>query len=103
MEHFNVFITDTAQADMDNIYNYIAFVLHSPETGKKQYERIANQIKDLNIFPERYGLIDILSKNPNRFRRMKVDNFSVIYCILDKNVFVTNVLYNASDIEDRLN
>ena len=35
-------------------------------------------------------------------RRMNVDNYSVSYVIREGTVFVTDVLYSASDIENRL-
>lgn len=35
-------------------------------------------------------------------RRMLVDNYSVFYVIRDDRVIVTDVLYSASDIENRL-
>ena len=35
-------------------------------------------------------------------RRLLVDNYSVFYVIREQRVIVTNVLYSASDIEQRL-
>lgn len=103
MKQCTVFITDKAQADMENIYLYIAYELCSPETAVKQYKRIADEINKLNFFPERYGVIDIIGTNLKQLRRMKADNYSIIYCIIGNRVYVTNVLYSASDLANRLN
>lgn len=35
-------------------------------------------------------------------RRMPVDEYSIFYKIQKDKVIVTNILYSASDIEDRL-
>lgn len=35
-------------------------------------------------------------------RRMLVDNYSIFYIIKEDKVIVTDVLYSASDIEERL-
>lgn len=35
-------------------------------------------------------------------RRMMVDNYSVFYVVKGDSVIVTDVLYSASDIENRL-
>ena len=46
-----------------------------------------------------------LPKEPEHsrgIRRMLVDNYSVFYVIFKHEVIVTNVLYSASDISERL-
>ena len=48
MEKYTVNITDDAIADMENIYNYIAYELLAPENAKGQYDRIADAILSLD-------------------------------------------------------
>ncbi len=103
MKRYTVLITDEAQADMENIYLYIAYELHYPETAMKQYKRISEEINKLDFFPERYGIMDFIGENQKQLRRMKTDNYSVIYCIIGDRVYVTNVLHSASDLADKLN
>ena len=91
-ERFVVQITDSALNDMEELYRYIAEKLESPQNAAGQYDRIADEILSLDIEPERAAGL----------RRMLVDNYSVFYVIRDDKVIVTDVLYSASDIEQRL-
>lgn len=50
-------ITDDALADMEQMYNHIAFVLLSPENAMGQYNRIADAILKLNVMPERFRVM----------------------------------------------
>ena len=102
MRQYEVEITDDALADMEQIYNHIAFVLLSPENAMKQYDRIANAILKLNVMPERFRVIDSEPEHSMGLRRMLVDNFSVFYVLRENKVTVTNVLYSASDLEQKL-
>lgn len=102
MKTYNVKVTDAALADVEEIYNYIAFTLLSPANAIAQYDRIAEAILSLNILPERFKVMNFTGKDLENLRRMPVDNFSVFYVITDDSVIVTNVLYSASDISQRL-
>lgn len=102
MKTYNVKVTDAALADIEEIYNYIAFTLLSPANAIAQYDRIAEAILGLNILPERFKVMNFTGKELENLRRMPVDNFSVFYVITDDSIIVTNVLYSASDISQRL-
>ncbi len=102
MRYYYVKITDNALTDMEQLYNHIANVLLSPENAIGQYNRIADAILKLNQMPERFKVMDLESEYFKELRRMPVDNYSVFYVINDDTVIVTNVLYSASDIEQRL-
>lgn len=58
MKQYVVRITDRALADMEEIYNYIAIQLKAPENAMGQYNRIAEAIEGLNVFPERVKLVE---------------------------------------------
>ena len=102
MKQYLVQITDEALADMEQLYNHIAYVLLSPENAMGQYNRIADEILKLGTFPERFRIMDSEPEHSKQMRRMLVDNYSVFYIIQADKVVVTNVLYSASDIEARL-
>ena len=53
MKQYTVRITDKALADMEEIYHYIAIQLQAPENAMGQYNRIAEAIEGLRVFPER--------------------------------------------------
>ena len=101
-ERFVVQITDSALNDMEELYRYIAEKLESPQNAAGQYDRIADEILSLDTCPERYRVVDFEPERAAGLRRMLVDNYSVFYVIRDDKVIVTDVLYSASDIEQRL-
>lgn len=102
MKQYTVQITDKALADMEEIYNYIAIQLQAPENAMGQYNRIAEAIEGLNIFPEKIKLMESEPERMMRLRQLPVDNYSVFYVIQDMKVIVTRVLYSAMDISKRL-
>ena len=102
MAHYKVEITKEALQDMEHIYNYIALDLLSPENAMGQYNRIADEILALDVFPQRYRIMDSEPEKNMELRRMIVDNYSVFYTIRADKVIVIDVLYTASDIEARL-
>ena len=102
MKHYIVEVTDEALADMEQLYNHIAYVLLAPENAMGQYNRIADAILKLDTFPERFRIMDSEPERAREIRRMPVDNYCVFYIVKENTVVVTNVLYSASDIESRL-
>lgn len=102
MTQYTVEITDEALADMEQLYQYIALNLQSPENAMGQYNRIADAILKLDMLPDCFRIMDSESEHANGIRRMLVDNYSVFYVIQGEKVTVTDVLYSASDIEKRL-
>lgn len=102
MKQYRVEITWEALQDMEDIYNYIATGLLSPENAMGQYNRLADEILTLNSFPERFRIMESEPEMKMELRRMLVDNYSVFYTIRGDKVIVTDVLYTASDIEAHL-
>lgn len=103
MAKYEVKITDEALCDMESIYDYIAQELQVPDIAMNQYNRIAEAILSLDEFPERYELFELEPERTMGIRRMIVDNYLVCYIVDEKAVTVTDVLYGASDIHNRLN
>lgn len=103
MKQYTIQITDKALADMEEIYNYIAEQLLSPENAMGQYNRIAEAIQKLNVFPERVRIMESEPEHTMGLRQLSIDNFSTFYVIEDDRVIVMRVLYSASDISRRLN
>lgn len=102
MKQYKVQITDKALADMEEIYDYITEKLQSPENAIEQYNRIAEAIEGLCIFPERVRIMESEPEQEIGLRQFPTDNFSVFYVIQEDRVIVTRVLYSASDISRRL-
>ena len=99
---YTVEITEEALDDMEQIYQYIAENLLSPENAIGQYNRIADAILTLDELPERCPVMNSEPEHSKGIRRMLVDNYSIFYIVEKGRVIVTDVLYSASDIEHRL-
>ena len=102
MKHYNVKITGKAMADMEAIYEYIADELLNPDAAMGQYNRIADAIESLKMFPERCRLFDSQPEHELGMRQIPVDNYTAIYVVWDDDVVVLRVLYSSSDINARL-
>lgn len=102
MKRYTVEISEEALADMEQLYHHIAVVLLSPENAIGQYNRIADEILKLDTLPERFRIMEAEPEHTIGMRRMLVDNYSVFYVVREDKVIVTDVLYSASDIEERL-
>ncbi|MBR3807678.1 MAG: type II toxin-antitoxin system RelE/ParE family toxin [Lachnospiraceae bacterium] len=102
MEKYEIEITKEALRDMEEIYNYIANELLSPDNAIYQYNRIAESILQLDIFPEKFRILESNIEKQKEIRRMPVDNYSVFYVIKENRVIVISVLYSASNIQAKL-
>lgn len=102
MKQYTVEITNEALTDMEQIYNYIANDLLSPEIAMNQYDRIADAILTLGTLAERIRIMDAEPEHSRGIRRMLVDNYSVFYVVQGEQVIVTDVLYSGADIDSLL-
>ncbi len=102
MNKYAVNIADAALADMEALYDYIANVKLAPENAMRQYNRIADAILTLDVFPDRFGILASEPEHTLGIHRMIVDNFLIYYVIDSGVVTVTDVLYGASDVHNRL-
>lgn len=102
MKRYIVQITNKALEDMEEIYDHIAMQLQAPENAIGQYNRIAEAIEGLDVFPERVKIMESEPECKMGLRQLPIDNYSIFYVIKEERVIVTRVLYSASDISRRL-
>lgn len=101
---FEIEVSEQAENDLREIYEYIAFELQAPENASKQLEHLEEQILSLDIMPNRYRKYE---KEPWRSRGLHVlpvDNY-VIFYISDndrKVVTILRVMYEGRDREEQL-
>lgn len=60
MKHYEVQITNKALSDLEEIYHYIAEQLQAPEAAMEQYNRIADAIETLDMYPHRVIITNVL-------------------------------------------
>ena len=61
---YDIEITDQADKDIREIYEYIAYELQSPENASGQLERIEQCIMSLDSMPERFRIYQKWRKAP---------------------------------------
>ena len=80
MKHYTVEITNEALADMEQLYNHIAYVLQAPENAMDQYNRIADAILTLDTMAERICIMESEPERSKEMRGLLVDNYFVFFC-----------------------
>ena len=102
---YTIKITDQADNDIRNIYEYIAYELQSPEKASGQLDRIEKCIMSLDDMPGRYRFYDREPWKSRGLRVLLVDNYVVFY-IPDsdkKVVTILRVMYAGRDTDNQLN
>lgn len=102
---FEIEVSEQADRDLRNIYEYIAFELQSPENAAGQLDRLEESIMGLDQMPERFREYENEPWHSRGLHIMPVDNYCVFYIPDAKNVVVTiiRVMYGGRDIDTQLN
>lgn len=101
-EQYNIVYSSEAVEDLKDIYSYIAYELYSPNSGKKQVNRIRKAIKSLDLMPSRYSLVDWEPWKEIGMHKVSVDNFVIFYTVDDNSMVVAiiRILYGGRDIKN---
>jgi toxin ParE1/3/4 len=99
----NIILTEQADNDLRNIYEYIAFTLLELKIAAGQLERIEKGILSLDEMPERFRVFEKESWHSRGLRQMPVDNFIVFYIpkTEDKTVNVIRVMYGGRNMDEQ--
>lgn len=101
---YDIHITNQAENDIRNIYEYIAYELQSPINASRQLDRIEERIMSLDEMPGRFRLYE---KEPWKSRGLHIvpiDNYCIFYIVdtLAMEVTIIRVMYGGRDIETQL-
>lgn len=102
---YEVEVSQQADSDLREIFEYIAFELQSPKNASGQLDRLEKQILSLNTMPERYRRYEKEPWKSRGLRVLPVDNYVVLYIPdCDKKVVtILRVMYTRRDIDHQLN
>ena len=102
---YKIKITDQADNDIRNIYEYIAYELPSPENANRQLNRIEKCIMSLYDMPERHRFYDSEPWKSRRLHIVPIDNYCILYIVDndDTTVSIMRVMYLGRDIDVQLN
>ncbi len=101
---YEIKITDQADRDIRDIYEYIAYELLASETASGQLDRIEKCIMSLDYMPERFRFYDRKPWKSRGLHIVAVDNYCVLYIIDTENrtVSIMRVMYGGRDIDTQL-
>ena len=95
MEEYSVVISLEAEADIDEVYDYIAFGVMAPETAVRYYMGIYDTIQNLSIV----GAMLAISQQPSLRKRYGADvrtvcykKMTIVYSIIGNVVYVRRVM-----------
>ena len=100
MGEYEIIITPDAEADLNELDDYITFELKAPETAVRYTEDIKSQITMLSKSPRRFKLMENEPWKSRGVRRMNAKNFAVFFYVYEEysEVYVMNVIYQKRDI-----
>lgn len=101
---YSIVLTEAAQADLSEIFKYIAVELQSVQNANSQLSRIEKAIASLDQMPERYRIYDKKNWYRRNMRIMPVDNYLVFYVPNQENrtVTVMRIMYGGRYIDKQL-
>lgn len=99
MIKYHVDITPEAEADMENLWGYIAYELENPSSAYKIVDDLYTEIAKLDSMPKRFRIINREPWKSRGVRFMFVDNYRVHYVVDDtaNSVTVLRIFYVRRD------
>lgn len=99
MDTFEIFLSPTAQKDLNDIQEYISFELLSPRLGKRYVLSILEEIKKLTYLAESYAVISEEPWSSYGIRKRLAKKFFIYYyCKTNSNsVHILRVVYAKRD------
>ena len=100
MDEFKVIITPDAEADLNELDDYITFQLMAPDTAISYIRDIREKISELRKTPKRYRLVEDEPWHSRGVRRMNAKNFAVFFYVYEEyaEVYVQNIIYQKRDL-----
>ena len=101
---YKVVLTEQADTDLRDIYEYIAITLFEPGIAVRQLERIEKAIQSLDEMPNRFRIFEREPWHSRELHQMPVDSLIVFYIpkTEDKTVTITRIMYGGRDIDEQL-
>ena len=102
---YEIKLSEQADKDLREIFEYIAFDLQSLENASGQLDRLEEHISKLHTMPERYPKYEKEPWKSRELRVLPVDNYLIFYISNSdkKIVTVIRVMYSGMDIDAQLN
>ena len=102
MKKYKVYITDYAEKDIKEIYDYI-FYNDSESNADRIINLIYNKCNTLSLFPGRGRIVpELYDLGLYSYRQIEIKVYRIIYHAEEKNVFIDFVLDERRNLKDLL-
>lgn len=94
---YKVILTDRAQEELDEIYNYISKSFMEATTAQNLIEKIQKSILQLEDIPEGFSIIEQYRDREYKYRKLVINNYVAIYRV-DKEqqiVYIVRIVYGG--------
>lgn len=100
MEEYTVIVTPDAEADLNELDDYITYDLLAPDTAFAYAGFIKKELATLSHMPMRFKPVDDEPWHSRGVRRMNAKNFAIFYFVLEDyhEVYIQNVIYQKRNI-----
>lgn len=96
--NYEIVLTDTANTELEEIFEYISKNLHELSVANKLMEKIEKSILRLEQNP--YSCVEVRVKPHNKvYRKLVIDNYIALYVVDEKykQVVIYRILYGRMD------
>lgn len=93
-------IYKTAQKDLYNLFDYIAYELHNPESASALLEEFEKKLQSIMDFPYQYQVIPNTTFEYDKVRKCPLGNYFLVYIVNEDmdRVEIIRILYYRSDL-----
>jgi toxin ParE1/3/4 len=96
---YQVFLTEDAAKDLENLYDYIEFH-DAPEKAEYVLDKIEEAFSSLSDNPERGAYPnELLAVGLREYREIYFKPYRMIYRVIDRNVFVMVITDGRRDMQ----
>lgn len=101
---YEVILTERAELELNDIYDYIANTLMEEKTANKLMNKIQNDILLLGDTPEGFAIIENNKIRGLEYRRLTINNYVAIYRVdkESKKVYVVRIIYGGRNYLNEL-
>lgn len=93
----NVYYSQEAQSDLDEIWEYISVELCNPQAAENTVNKIMDMVDELKDFSEIGALLSSVTEVEGDYRFLISGNYMVFYRVIEKDVYIDRVLYGRRD------
>lgn len=93
MIYYNVYISDSAQNDLKNIYDYCINISYN--YAEKIRKQLLSSLISLKIFPKGFPKVNLKYQNNLEYRYLISNNFKILY-LINENFVIVQKIYNCT-------